>query len=169
MPAAWLWTAPALLQGVLMAIDELWYHRRRGLPRFERIGHPLDTASVLLCIAVACLLPLSIAAVWVYTGLAVLSCALVTKDEAVHAARCAPGEHWLHGVLFVLHPVVLCVVALLWTARDGHPLAAALEAWAGIPAPEPAMAGAFLLVQAVVVAAFGAFQIAYWCRGSDVS
>jgi 2-polyprenyl-6-hydroxyphenyl methylase/3-demethylubiquinone-9 3-methyltransferase len=38
----------------------------------------------------------------------------VTKDEAVHARLCGSGEHWLHALLFVLHPVVLAAFALLW-------------------------------------------------------
>ncbi len=40
---------PAVLQMLAMAFDELVFHRRRGLPRWERLGHPLDTATAALC------------------------------------------------------------------------------------------------------------------------
>ena len=40
-------------QAALMMVDELHFHRRRGLPRWERIGHPLDTATVLVCYGTA--------------------------------------------------------------------------------------------------------------------
>jgi len=107
--------APVLLQMVAMAIDEGLYHRRRGLPRWERLGHPVDTASVLLCYGwLISTRPDQPNALAVYVAMAALSCLLVTKDEAVHAHRCQPGEHWLHALLFVLHPVVLGTVGLLW-------------------------------------------------------
>lgn len=107
--------APVLLQMVAMAIDEGLYHRRRGLPRWERLGHPVDTASVLLCYGwLIATRPDQPNALAVYVAMAALSCLLVTKDEAVHAHRCQPGEHWLHALLFVLHPVVLGTVGLLW-------------------------------------------------------
>jgi 2-polyprenyl-6-hydroxyphenyl methylase / 3-demethylubiquinone-9 3-methyltransferase len=38
----WL-VVPLGLQALAMAVDEAYFHRRRGLPRWERIGHPLDT------------------------------------------------------------------------------------------------------------------------------
>ena len=45
------------LQGLAMLVDELLFHRRRGLPRWERIGHPIDTLSVLACYGVSLWLP----------------------------------------------------------------------------------------------------------------
>ncbi len=42
--------APLAVQGIAMAVDELHFHRRRGLGRWERLGHPLDTLTVLACI-----------------------------------------------------------------------------------------------------------------------
>ena len=42
---------PIVLQGVIMVVDEGWFHRTRGLPRWERIGHPLDTLTIVLCLA----------------------------------------------------------------------------------------------------------------------
>ena len=46
----WL-SVPLALQALAMLVDELHFHRQRGLPRWERLGHPLDTLSVLACYA----------------------------------------------------------------------------------------------------------------------
>jgi hypothetical protein len=105
---------PIVAQTAVMAVDEGFFHRRRGLPRWERLGHPVDTLSVAACYA------------WLvggggrygYAALAVLSSLLVTKDEPVHARACSPGEHWCHALLFVLHPMVFLAVWL--GAASGH-------------------------------------------------
>ena len=111
---------PIVLQALAMVVDEGWYHQRRELPRWERIGHPLDTLTIAACLGWLLVAePGAPAALPVYAGLAIGSCLFVTKDEAVHARLCSPGEHWLHAVLFVLHPIVLAAFALLWWT--GHP------------------------------------------------
>ncbi len=128
-------------QAAFMLVDELYFHRRRRLPRWERIGHPLDTLTVLLCYALSLLhAPSGAAQSWL-RGPGVFSCIFVTKDELVHAKYCDPVEHWLHAVLFVLHPVVLTLVGLLWV-RGGH--------------------RALLALQASGTLAFFIYQTAYW-------
>jgi hypothetical protein len=131
---------PLALQALAMVFDELHFHRRRGLPRWERIGHPLDTSTVLACLAVAAFAPPTRSWLVVYGVLGAFSCFFITKDEPVHARLCEAGEHWLHAVLFVLHPVVLAAVAVLWL----HGL------------------HALVLAQGAVTLAFGAYQTAYW-------
>lgn len=128
------------LQAFIMLIDELHFHRRRGLPRWERVGHPLDTASVFGCsVLTLCLEPTR--AAWVgYALLATVSCLLVTKDEFVHAERCKPAEHWLHALLFVLHPLLLLAIAALWYER----------------------ARTVLLAQTLATGLFGLYQSIYW-------
>lgn len=128
------------LQGVVMLVDEVRFHRRRSLPRWERIGHPIDTASVLLCCLLAVLCEPTSRALTVYGALGVGSCLLVTKDEFVHATKCEPAEHWLHALLFVLHPLLLIGLALLWVAN----------------------ARSILLVQTLATASFGFYQLIYW-------
>ena len=113
----WL-LAPLLLQALAMLIDELYFHRQRGLPLWERVGHPLDTLSVLACYVFALAVTPTSAALAGFVALAAFSCLLVTKDELVHAQRCRPAEQWLHSLLFVLHPVVLGVAALLWQRQE---------------------------------------------------
>jgi hypothetical protein len=131
---------PLLAQALIMLVDELHFHRRRGLPRWERIGHPIDTLSVLACYTVAVTQPASEAALAVYAALAALSCVVITKDEFVHARRCTPAEQWLHALLFVLHPVVLGAAALLWLQG----------------------ARTLLMVQAGLTLVFGCYQTLYW-------
>jgi hypothetical protein len=131
---------PLVAQASLMLIDELYFHRKRGLPRWERIGHPLDTSSVLACYAVALLSEPSTKALVPYVALGVFSCLLITKDEFVHARHCRGTEHWIHAALFVLHPVVLGSVALLWFER----------------------ATTVLTTQALLTLLFGCYQLLYW-------
>lgn len=133
---------PVVLQMVAMAFDEGVFHRRRGLPRWERIGHPLDTATVALAYGWLVLTsPAAPHALPVYVALAVFSCLFVTKDELVHAKECSPAEGWLHAVLFVLHPVVFLAFGLLW--------------WRG-EAPW------VLRGQLVMTVAFALYQVLYW-------
>jgi 2-polyprenyl-6-hydroxyphenyl methylase / 3-demethylubiquinone-9 3-methyltransferase len=132
---------PILLQGVVMVVDEGWFHRARGLPRWERIGHPLDTLTLAICLAwLVATVPASPVALPVYVGLAIVSTLFVTKDEAVHAKLCGAGEQWLHAVLFVLHPIVLAAFGYLW--------------WTG--------AVGLLVGQLGLTIAFMAYQIIYW-------
>lgn len=123
------------LQGALMIVDEFRYHRRRGLPRWERLGHPLDTLTVLTCYLMALIWDPSRGHLVVYGCAAAWSCLFVTKDEFLHAKLCDPAEHWLHALLFVLHPVVLASVALLWAqgaARAQLAIPVALTATLGV-------------------------------------
>ncbi len=106
---------PAVLQMLAMAGDELIFHRRRGLPRWERLGHPLDTLSAALCYGWAVVSPPhSPHALTVYIALCAFSCLLITKDEFVHARVCDAMEAWLHAVLFVLHPIVFLGFGFIW-------------------------------------------------------
>jgi hypothetical protein len=133
---------PAGLQALAMAADEGICHRKRGLPQWERIGHPLDTLSVAACYAWLVITPPTAPyGLSVYIGLASLSCLLITKDEPVHAKLCDARESWLHAVLFVLHPIVFMTFALIWLS-DQNPRVIAL--------------------QLALTVAFAIYQSAYW-------
>jgi hypothetical protein len=131
---------PLLIQAALMFVDEFHFHRQRGLPRWERVGHPIDTLSVLICYGVALTQPLSSSTLTLYTALAILSCVVITKDEFVHSRCCLPTEQWLHSLLFVLHPIVLGAAALLWFKHKT----------------------AILAGQSALTLAFGCYQLLYW-------
>lgn len=133
--------APAGLQALIMLVDEGWYHRRRGLPRWERLGHPVDTLSVALCYGwLLVSRPDEPRALAIYVALALGSSLLVTKDEPVHAGRCEPGEHWLHALLFVLHPIVFVASGVIWWAG---------ERWV-------------IAVQLALAVALMTYQLVYW-------
>ncbi len=123
-----------------MIVDEGHFHRRRGLGAWERIGHPLDTLTVIACLAWTLLASPSPRAITIYAMLAVLSCIFITKDELVHARRCTGGEHWLHAVLFIVHPVALLAIGLLWSSAQL----------------------AILTGQLAMTVAFCAYQALYW-------
>lgn len=135
------WLGVFLLQGSLMAVDEFYFHHKRGLEKWERVGHPLDTLTVLACYLFALLVPFSETALYTYVALAIFSCIFITKDEFVHAKHCPAGEHWLHAVLFVLHPILLGIVGWLWMQGTQREL---------------------LWIQLAVTGAFLLYQIVFW-------
>ena len=105
---------PFIIQSVVIGIDEGVFHLKRGLPRWERIGHPLDTLSVIICLMFVLCVPYSGPALKWYTGLALVSCLMVTKDEFVHKHHCPASEQWLHALLFINHPILLTCIGLIW-------------------------------------------------------
>jgi hypothetical protein len=101
------------------------------------------------------LVPPSERAIVAYVVLALVSCIFITKDEVIHARQCSAGEHWLHAILFVVHPMSLASIGLVWPAI--HPHDGALPVWLqGVPAI--AMVGS----QFALTCAFCAYQILYW-------
>ncbi len=129
------------LQGLAMLVDEFVFHRRRELPRWERIGHPLDTSTflaVFLTLGLASPNPLSSAMLLL---MMVFSCLFVTKDEWVHAQLCSGGESWLHAFLFVIHPTVFFLAWHVWLQHGPQPLH---------------------LAYCVVLSAWLVYQIVYW-------
>jgi 2-polyprenyl-3-methyl-5-hydroxy-6-metoxy-1,4-benzoquinol methylase len=136
-----IFVAAVVPQAIAMLVDELWFHRRRGLGRWERIGHPLDTLTIVACLAWLLIAsPSDPIALPIYVGLAISSTLFVTKDESIHARECGGGEQWLHAVLFALHPIVLAAFGLVW--------------WSGHDA--------LLAGQLVVTLGFLGYQVLYW-------
>jgi hypothetical protein len=132
---------PFALQGVVMIIDEFYYHRKRGLPQWEKIGHPLDTLSVLACYGFLLALPPNSQSLNWYIGLCAFSCLFVTKDEFIHAKVCTSGEIWLHSLLFILHPITLYLGGFLWMNEE-NPL--------------------FIQIQFAILAVFLVYQTFFW-------
>lgn len=134
---------PFILQALAIALDEGIFHYKRGLPRWERIGHPLDTLGTLLCMLFVLFIPYNPLTFKIYIGLAIFSSILITKDEFVHAEHCPGAEQWLHAALFILHPITLAAAGYIWFARL-TPLVL------------------FLQVQAILMALFLTYQIVFW-------
>jgi hypothetical protein len=131
---------PFLIQGLVMAWDER-FHQKRGLGRWERLGHPLDTLSVLIPFIYVSSNPYTEDSLIVFIWLSLFSCIFITKDEFVHSEQCSGFENWLHAVLFVLHPIIFICTGLLWN-RD----------------PD----NAFLDIQPMLVGLFMTYQLLKW-------
>jgi 2-polyprenyl-6-hydroxyphenyl methylase/3-demethylubiquinone-9 3-methyltransferase len=138
-----------------MLVDE-GFHLRRGLPAWERWGHPLDTLVVVACFALALRAPAAPAGMALYVVAAVLACLVVTKDEWVHARHCGGTEAWLHACLFLLHPVILGIAGA-W-AFGGF----SVGAFTLGHSPGHEGFGVFLAVQTALTALFGVWQVTYW-------
>lgn len=149
---------PFALQATCMIGDEFYFHRKRALPRWERLGHPLDTLTVLLCWAVVLFAAPTRVAVTAYVGLSVFSCLFVTKDEWVHATHCRGGEHWLHAILFILHPMTFLSAGILW--QSNHAAIAPARAGGGVH--DDGFVQWFFLANAVLTLFFGTYQLVYW-------
>ena len=112
---AWvLLLLPFALLGVVTSVDELYYHRKRGLPRWERLGHPLDLLAFVFCWAWMATHDFNDTNLCVYVGLTSFACILSTKDEWVHAELCPPGEQWMHSMMFMFNPVVFFCGGFIW-------------------------------------------------------
>ena len=102
------------LHAFSILFDEFYFHKKRGLPLWERMGHPFDTLTVLFCVGLLIFFPTHLSITPIYTGLAIFSCLVVTKDEFIHQSHCDAKEQWLHAILFILHPVVLWIYYQFW-------------------------------------------------------
>jgi hypothetical protein len=99
---------------IALGFDEFYFHEKRGLRLWERVSHPFDTLTVLLCFSFLYFSEPTIANLKIYLGFAIFSCISITKDEFVHSEQCLPSEHWLHSVLFILHPITLGAAGFIW-------------------------------------------------------
>jgi hypothetical protein len=149
---------PFLVQAIAIGFDEVYYHIRRGLPRWERIGHPLDTLSVCACLFFAWFFPFTTLNMKIYIALAIFSCLMVTKDEFVHKHHCPVGEHWLHALLFINHPLMLTSAGLMWAAGAKE----AAPNWLLSYVTQPEIFSPFLLGQASFALFFFFYQTIYW-------
>ena len=127
----------------LIVFDEWAFHRKRMLPKWERIGHPLDTLSVVIALCIPAFFPYSPPLLKIFIGLAILSCLMVTKDEWVHKHHCVSAEHWVHALLFLNHPILLTGAGFLWASS--------------LP-----WAAAFLRLQIGCAFSFMLYQTIYW-------
>ncbi len=154
----WIILLPFLCQAITILLDEFYFHHRRGLPLWERIGHPLDTLSLLVCMGFILLVPFSMTALKVYAALAVFSCLMVTKDEFVHKHHCPWKENWLHALLFILHPMTLACAAFIWPIIQNSETYPWNYDWIS----EPTFYTLFMYIQTGLIALFMFYQVIYW-------
>jgi hypothetical protein len=149
---------PFIFQTLIIFLDEFYFHWKRDLPRWERIGHPLDTLSVLLCFGYVLFFPYDGWHLKIYIGIALFSCVFVTKDEFVHKECCPASEQWLHALLFLNHPVILTLLWILWVVYKAEQIPSFLlhfEKDRGIVA-------SFLWMQTALVGLYALYQALYW-------
>jgi hypothetical protein len=136
---------PFIVQAIVIFLDEYIFHLKRGLPKWERIGHPLDTLSFIACLMFALFVPYEASLIKYFVGLGIFSCLLVTKDEFVHKHHCPASEQWLHAILFINHSILIAALGLLWAQF--------------FPAE---IARPFMLVQTIFATLFFLYQVIYW-------
>lgn len=149
---------PFALQAIAMIFDEGYFHIRRGLPRWERIGHPIDTLSVIACMGFVLFVPFSIQTLIIYIALASFSSILVTKDEFVHKQHCPATEQWLHALLFTLHPITLTCAGFIWPVVQNSEVTPWIANWLN---NKDALL-LFLRGQFFTMIAFCLYQAIYW-------
>lgn len=157
MLTVWICLAlvPLGVQALALFVDEFVLHYRRSLPRWERLGHPIDTCSVLGALAIPVFVNFSNMSLLCFVCAAFFSSFLVTKDEWVHARACSGLEHWLHAVLFICHPMTFVSMAFFWALRD-------LPMWLPADASIVSTAEHLIRGQFVLLIGFLSYQIIYW-------
>jgi hypothetical protein len=129
------------IQGVLMLIDELRYHKERGLDTFEKWSHLVDACSVLFVMLFTIFFEPTSSSQLIFFALVALSALLITKDEKIHQRACSAGEQWLHSLLFLIHIPLLLSIGALWLVYP--------DSW-------------FLPLAAIPVSVWIIYQIIYW-------
>lgn len=123
-----------------MLIDEFYFHHKRGLGKWESLGHPVDTLLFLVCFIYAAIIPYSALNEIDFVILSIISSLIITKDEFVHTKQSSVAENYLHALLFILHPLALIVLYKFW--QTGETI--------------------FINLQILVITAFMFYQIIYW-------
>ena len=154
------WTAliPFILQAIVIFCDEGFFHIKRGLPKWERLGHPLDTFTVLFCMGYVIWVPFSQETLVAYIICAIFSTLFVTKDEFVHKEHCPAAEQWLHAVLFTLHPLALTSAGFIWPVVQGYEVTPWIAEW--LSSPQTLLF--FLYGQFGAMSLFLIYQIVFW-------
>ncbi len=132
---------PFALQALAMLFDEFYFHYRRELKLWERLGHPLDTLTVLVCYAFLLTNDYNQTNLNIFIALSAFSSIFITKDEWVHKEAASAEENWLHAILFVLHPLSFLSAAMIWKDQI-NPV--------------------FLQIQTAITFLFMLYQILYW-------
>jgi hypothetical protein len=149
---------PFCIQFLAIFFDEFYFHRQRGLPLWEKIGHPLDTLTVFAALSFACYFPFSIQNLKIYLALCIISLFMITKDEFIHKDICPKLEMWLHALLFINHPLILLSAGIMWGVSHEIYLFDSLKILSGF---QDKMLF-FLKGQALFSLLFCFYQIIYW-------
>lgn len=156
-----MWISVAILfsiQAIAMLFDEGYFHIRRGLPKWERVGHPVDTFSYLICMSIVLFTDCTPFTMTLYILFSIISCLLITKDEFVHKDLCPAEESWLHALLFILHPIALIVTGLIWPVIQHIEMPSLIMYWLN----DPEKLNQFIIFQYSFIWIFFFYQIIFW-------
>jgi len=145
---------PFFLQALIIFIDEFYFHIKRGLPKWEKIGHPLDTLSILILFVFCYMKPFSTHNLKTFIFLGLFSSLFVTKDEWIHKDSCEKKEMWLHALLFIHHPIVIASLGFLWADLYGNSFIDF--------SISKTLISQFILSQIILIFGFMSYQIIYW-------
>ena len=123
-----------------MMIDEFYFHHKRGLKKWESLGHPIDSFFFLITFLFCLTVPYQEKWTWIFITLSVVSTLIITKDEWIHSEQCSGAENWLHAMLFIIHPIALAGLYYAWTASLQN----------------------LILVQTIIITIFFLYQLIYW-------
>lgn len=127
-------------QGICMLFDEFYFHHKRGLGKWESLGHPIDSFLFLICFLFCLAIPYNTSYETFFIILSVISTLVITKDEFIHTKECPASENWLHALLFILHPISLFVLYKFWVEGENTLIA----------------------IQAAIIGLFMLYQLTYW-------
>lgn len=153
----WFLFIPFSIQSICMFVDEFHFHIKRGLPKWERIGHPIDTLSVIVCLLYLIWVPFSSFNFFGYMLLSLISSLLITKDEWVHKEHCKGTEQWLHALLFINHPILLISFGLMWVKQ----YSSSSNNWVSWFDHSPLFVP-FFLSSLILMVLFCIYQVVFW-------
>jgi hypothetical protein len=113
----WMGLGIFAVYGLILFIDEFAFHRRKGLA--ERRSQALDTFWMAACAGVVSFVEYGDMPRLVFGGLSLISMIWMTRNQFEHARHATPGEHYLHSLQFVLHPILLITLMAVWQFIDG--------------------------------------------------
>ncbi len=152
-------TAPFLaflfIHATLMLFDEFYFHRKRRLGLWERIGHPVDTFFTLICFILVLFFSMSKNNILIYLIFSIISCLIIIKDEGVHLQLCNKNEQFIHAVLFVCHPLVLLGLFLCWPSFSS-------PAFPSLSLFSSPLLKKIITLQFISIILFFFYQIFYW-------
>jgi hypothetical protein len=149
---------PFIVQALCIFYDEFYFHLKRGLPKWERLGHPLDSLSVLVCFLFVLIFPYNVLNLKIFIALSLFSTLFITKDEFVHVDHCPKVEMWLHALLFINHPIMMAALGFLWALS----FQALPFSWLEPLLNQKEMIVSFIKLQTLFISVFMSYQIIYW-------
>lgn len=102
----------------LHLIDELVFHKKRAILRLDRLSQLLNVVFLWILTFIAYQVTYSDGLSTFFLAMAVASLILVARQEWTEHVFDLP-ERGLHSVVYMMHPVVIGVLGILWFLTSG--------------------------------------------------